>query len=139
MTSIRKRGAFLVFEGVDRSGKSTQVKRLVEKLNNKSIDAELLRFPDRTTATGKIINTYLQNGVELDDKAIHLLFSANRWEASKTIKDKLEKGVTLIVDRYAYSGVCFTAAKPDQDIGNQFRVYDKGWKSNTFCRMVQKP
>ena len=42
---------------------------------------------------------------------MHLLFSANRWEAAQSISDKLQQGKTLVVDRYAYSGACFTAAK----------------------------
>lgn len=42
--------------------------------------AELWRFPDRTTATGLMIDSYLQSKTELDDAAVHLLFSANRWE-----------------------------------------------------------
>ncbi len=42
--------------------------------------AELHRFPDRTTAIGGLIGQYLTKAVELDDKAAHLLFSANRWE-----------------------------------------------------------
>lgn len=78
-----KRGALIVFEGVDRCGKTTQTKKLLEYLKSCGIAAELLRFPDRTTQTGKIIDSYLVNGVELDDKAVHLLFSANRWEAAK--------------------------------------------------------
>lgn len=43
--------------------------------------AELWNFPDRAhTVTGGTINAYLTGGKELDDKAIHLLFSANRYE-----------------------------------------------------------
>lgn len=42
---------------------------------------------------------------------IHLLFSANRWERAKNIIKTLEAGVTVIVDRYCYSGVAFSAAK----------------------------
>ena len=38
-------------------------------------------FTDRTTAIGKAIDEYLNNKVELEDHAIHLLFSANRWES----------------------------------------------------------
>ena len=38
-------------------------------------------FSDRTTAIGQSINSYLQGKTELEDHAIHLLFSANRWEA----------------------------------------------------------
>jgi dTMP kinase len=44
------------------------------------VKAELWRFPDRTTEIGQMINRYLSNGVELDDAAVHLAFSANRWE-----------------------------------------------------------
>lgn len=35
---------------------------------------------DRTTTIGQMINSYLSNMTEMDDHAIHLLFSANRWE-----------------------------------------------------------
>jgi len=68
------RGAFIVLEGVDRCGKTTQAARLTEALG-----AEFMRFPDRTTAIGVMINSYLAQGVDMDDRAVHLLFSANRW------------------------------------------------------------
>ena len=51
----------------------------------------------------------------MDDHAIHLLFSANRWEVAKSIREKLNAGITLVVDRYAYSGVAFTSAKAGMD------------------------
>ena len=78
--SIVKRGTFIVFEGCDRSGKSTACKRLVDYLNEKNEKAKLMRFPDRTTEVGSAINGYLKGQKELDDHVIHLLFSANRWE-----------------------------------------------------------
>jgi dTMP kinase len=37
-------------------------------------------YADRTTPLGEIINKYLRKEMELDDRAAHLLFSANRWE-----------------------------------------------------------
>ena len=43
----RQRGALIVFEGCDRSGKSTQCKKLVDALTNDGIKAKLLRFPGR--------------------------------------------------------------------------------------------
>ncbi|KAJ8727943.1 hypothetical protein PYW08_016328 [Mythimna loreyi] len=106
-----KRGALIVIEGVDRTGKSTQARTLVENLNKKNIQAEYTNFPARETDVGKIINSYLQLKNELSDEVIHLLFSANRWERAKNIIKKLESGTTLIVDRYCYSGVAFSAAK----------------------------
>jgi len=79
MSAAVKRGALIVFEGCDRSGKTTQVQRLVERLNSQGKASRMMRFPDRTTGIGKVINSYLTCSEELDDRAIHLLFSANRW------------------------------------------------------------
>lgn len=79
-TQHQPRGAFIVFEGADRAGKSTQCQMLVEHLQAAGVAAELWRFPDRTTAIGKMINSYLTSQAEIDDAAVHLLFSANRWE-----------------------------------------------------------
>ncbi|CEI94785.1 hypothetical protein CU097_008418 [Rhizopus azygosporus] len=105
------RGLMIVVEGCDRSGKSTQCELLVHNLKSRNIDSELIKFPDRTTQTGKMIDSYLRQKSDLDDHAIHLLFSANRWEAMKSISEKLLAGKTLVIDRYAYSGVAFSVAK----------------------------
>ena len=91
------RGAFILFEGVDRCGKSTQSallnKYLEEKYPGKS---SLIRFPDRTSNIGQLINSYLQSTCNLSDQAIHLLFSANRWEASQNIISDLNAGKNLV-------------------------------------------
>lgn len=105
------RGAFIVFEGADRAGKSTQVARLAAHLTAAGVRAEAWRFPERSTTVGSTIDAYLKFAAELDDAAVHLLFSANRWERRATLLAALRSGTTLVVDRYAYSGVAFTAAK----------------------------
>ncbi|KAL4359852.1 hypothetical protein AHAS_Ahas08G0118800 [Arachis hypogaea] len=105
------RGALVVLEGLDRSGKSSQCSRLVNYFESQGISAELWRFPDRNTDVGKMISAYLTNTSQLDDHTIHLLFSANRWEKRSLMETKLKSGTTLIVDRYSYSGVAFSAAK----------------------------
>ncbi|XP_066991359.2 thymidylate kinase [Anabrus simplex] len=110
------RGALIVLEGCDRAGKSTQCKKLVAALTSRGILAESLTFPDRSTATGKLIDAYLCKKLDLTDQAIHLLFSANRWELEPTMKKQLNNGVTLIVDRYSFSGIAFSAAKKGMDI-----------------------
>jgi len=115
-----KRGAFILFEGIDRCGKTTQCQLLVDYLNKThscghaaSSAADLIRFPNRTSTIGKLINSYLSSteASDISDQTIHLLFSANRWEDNNNILTKLHNGVTLVCDRYAYSGVAFTAAK----------------------------
>lgn len=105
------RGIFIVFEGLDRSGKTTQSTLLFQELSKQGLQCCQMRFPDRTTQIGAIIDGYLGKKLELDDHAIHLLYSANRWEKASDIKKLLTSGTTIICDRYAFSGVAFTAAK----------------------------
>jgi len=107
----KERGILVVFEGVDRSGKTTQSTRIVSDLLEMGIPAVHMRFPDRKTATGKVINAYLQESVNTDDRAIHLLFSANRWEARDNLTKLINDGKVVVIDRYAYSGAAFSAAK----------------------------
>lgn len=105
------RGAFIVLEGLDRSGKTTQVKLLQSRLVEAGRDVRLMRFPDRTTPTGQIINQYLSSTTTLPDQSIHLLFTANRWEAAPAITALLSQGTTVVCDRYYYSGMVYSAAK----------------------------
>lgn len=107
----KSRGALIVLEGLDRSGKTSQSSRLLSSLEGLGHSAELWRFPDRTSSVGQMISAYLSNKSHLDDRTIHLLFSANRWEKRALMESKLKSGTTLIVDRYSYSGVAFSSAK----------------------------
>lgn len=109
--SSHSRGALIVLEGLDRSGKTSQSSRLLSYLKGLGFSAESWHFPDRNTGVGLMISSYLSNQSHLDDHAIHLLFSANRWEKKSLMESKLKRGITLIVDRYAYSGVAFSSAK----------------------------
>jgi len=75
-----------------------------------------------------MIDEYLRSKSELDDHAIHLLFSANRWELAyalshvyfpsvylfqcrASIERTLASGTAVVCDRYAFSGIAFSAAK----------------------------
>lgn len=112
--SHNQRGKLIVFEGADRSGKTTQTVRCVKALRELGCKVATdcpWRFPDRTTKVGKLIDAYLKDNVDLDDRVLHLLFSANRWEKATLIREALERGETVIVDRYAFSGVAYSAAK----------------------------
>lgn len=73
--------------------------------------AKYINFPDRTTESGSLINSYLTNKQDFNGETIHLLFTINRWEAMNKMEKLLNDGVTLIVDRYSFSGVAFSAAK----------------------------
>jgi len=106
---------------------------------------------DRTTTIGKMIDSYLRSGQDLNDQVIHLLFSANRWEArypyllrcwmkllmcSESLKASLLEGVNIVVDRYVYSGVAFSAAKVCHSV-TQLRHYVNIWHRDLIILGVE--
>lgn len=110
MKSLR-RGLFIVLEGCDHTGKSTQARLLTEALKKAGHKVRSIAFPNRASATGQLLDKYLKGEASLEDHAVHLLFSANRWEAAPELLSALAEGTTVIADRYAQSGVAFSAAK----------------------------
>ncbi len=72
--------------------------------------------PDRSTPIGKSIDAYLKGEAQQEDHVIHLLFSANRWEAAAQIRADIAEGITVVVDRYYYSGIVYSAAKDRLDL-----------------------
>lgn len=106
------RAPLIAIEGLDRSGKSTQTLKLVRRLQDSNRSVKLLKFPERTTAIGKLIDQYLKDKkYKLSDESVHLLFSANRWELQDKIIDLLTNQSIVVVDRYVYSGVAYSGAK----------------------------
>lgn len=108
--AARHRGLFFVFEGLDRSGKSTQSKLLTKKLEEAG-PVKWMCFPNRDTAVGTLIDLYLRRQIELPDETVHQLFSANRWESMASVVETLNAGTSVVCDRYAFSGVAYSAAK----------------------------
>mmetsp|Transcript_14760 Transcript_14760/g.57896 ORF Transcript_14760/g.57896 Transcript_14760/m.57896 type:complete len:227 (+) Transcript_14760:150-830(+) len=105
-----KRGALIVLEGIDRSGKTTLGKAMVESL---AAGGEVvhLRFPDRSTEVGHVLDLYLSKKLPLADEGLHLVMSANRWEKKDLIEESLAAGKMVVCDRYCFSGVAYSWAK----------------------------
>ncbi|ORX52600.1 hypothetical protein BCR36DRAFT_324539 [Piromyces finnis] len=109
--SEKNRGAFILLEGCDRSGKTTQAQLLLQSLKDKGQNVEFARFPERSSEIGKVIDQYLKSTTnEKNLKSMHLLFTANRWELMEDIVKKIKKGTTYVIDRYAYSGIVYSMA-----------------------------
>ncbi|CUM68040.1 uncharacterized protein PRCAT00005755001 [Priceomyces carsonii] len=103
-----ERGRLILIEGLDRTGKSTQASLLALELTN----AKVIKFPERSTKIGAVIDEYLTNeDFNLSDQSAHLLFLANRWEVAENMTKELNNGVSLVVDRYIYSGIAYSLAK----------------------------
>ncbi|KAL8638560.1 MAG: hypothetical protein Q9228_004298 [Teloschistes exilis] len=132
-TKPKPRGALIVIEGLDKAGKSTQCEKLFNHFEQQGRPVKRMRFPglqsplsvrkkalmnqlDRSTPIGKSIDSYLKGETHQEDHVIHLLFSANRWEAAAQIREDIAKGTTIIIDRYYYSGMIYSAAKNNANL-----------------------
>lgn len=102
---------FIVFEGIDRSGKTTQAKLLSSYLKKKKKQVLFLREPGGTPI-GENIRKILKNGKEeLSHVSQAMLFMASRSElVDKKIKPAVQKGVIVVLDRYYYSTCAYQGA-----------------------------
>jgi dTMP kinase len=106
--SSKKRGIFFVFEGPDNSGKTTHINMTVKALRKANVLCERLRFPNRSTRIGKLLDCYLQGETSFDSHTVQLLFAANRREMQTQIKSLLHKGIHIFCDRYFLSGLAYS-------------------------------
>jgi dTMP kinase len=103
-------GVFVVLEGGDGSGKSTQARLLVSRLRDLGREVVATREPGATEA-GAAIRALVLGGGELDPRAEALLIAADRAEhAAEVIRPALDRGAVVVSDRYipsslAYQGV----------------------------------
>jgi len=106
------RGKFIVFEGLDASGKETQAKKLVKYLKSKGINSIYTDEPTSSNSIGRFIKNWLARRIDIKSSySIPLLFAADRYEHLKTIiKPELEKGTWVISDRYMYSTLAYETA-----------------------------
>lgn len=108
--------SFIVIEGLDGSGKSTQLKMLKKYLEDNKIDYEYLHFP-RTDSRiyGDLIARFLRG--ELGDintvnpYLIALIYAGDRNDAKDKINQWVSEKKLVIVDRYVYSNIAFQCAK----------------------------
>ena len=100
-------GLFVVFEGVDGSGKSTQTRALRDRLSNAGIASTITHEPGGTP-TGNRIRTWLKAANDIDPLAELLLFSAARASLVRSvIVPALDRGGVVVCDRYTYSTVAY--------------------------------
>lgn len=98
-------GLFVTIEGIDRSGKSTQARRLADALGEEAL---LVREPGGTPAGERIRELLKDPSIELDPRTEALLFAAARAElVAAVIRPALEAGKVVISDRYLDSSLAY--------------------------------
>ncbi|MBR1717912.1 MAG: thymidylate kinase [Bacilli bacterium] len=112
----------IVIEGTDCSGKETQSKMLLERLNEKGFNSLYMTFPAYESPTGKIVGgSYLgkesigkcvfpEGAVNVDAKVASLYYAADRLYNKPLIEENL-KNNNLIIDRYVESNMAHQGSK----------------------------
>ena len=107
---------FVVIEGLDGSGKSTQIGLLRKYLDNKKISYRYLHFP-RTDSPifGDLISMFLRGDLgelgTVNPYLAALIYAGDRHAAKEMINGWLKNGNFVIVDRYVSSNIAFQCAK----------------------------
>lgn len=107
---------FIVLEGLDGAGKSTQIAKLREMFRSKGIESEYLHFPRFDAPVyGELIARFLRGDLgsveSVNPYLVALLYAGDRADAATMIGQWLADGKVVIVDRYVYSNIGYQCAK----------------------------
>jgi dTMP kinase len=112
------RGLFLVFEGPEGAGKSTQIARLAERLRAAGRDVVLTREPGGTRAGDAVRQVLLDPAQVIHPLTEFLLYSASRAQhVSEVIAPALEAGRDVVSDRFTGASVAYQGYGRGLDLG----------------------
>lgn len=115
-----------VIEGVDGAGKSTQIKLLQDFFRNMGYRSEYLHFP-RTDQPyfGELVARFLRGEFgslnQVDPYLVAMLYAGDRRDSSDLIRNWLNEGKIVLLDRYTYSNIAYQCAKLN-DVESQERL-----------------
>lgn len=113
-------GKFIVIDGTDGSGKTTQLQLLAGKLANEGYEVELADFPQYNSKSAGMVEEYLSGKYGEADSvnpyAASLLYSVDRFDASFQIREWLQAGKIVISNRYISSSFAHQGGKIDNPL-----------------------
>ena len=119
----------IVVEGLDGAGKSTQVRKMRQYLEEVCGSLEYIHFPRYDAPVyGELISKFLRGDFGPIDKVhpqlVALLFAEDRHGAAAELRRVLASGGTVLLDRYVYSNIAYQCAKmPDSESAEELREW----------------
>jgi len=111
-------GKFICFEGIDGSGKSTQIKILAKRLSSMNILCYETKEPT-DSPVGSLIRQILTGRIVMDNRALSGLFSADRVDhltnSVNGVCSKINSGVSVLMDRYYFSSYAYHGVDMSMD------------------------
>lgn len=104
-SSKQKRGKLIVIDGIDGSGKATQVKLLAKRLKKEGVKIKTIDFPRYGknffgTLIGEFLSGKYGDFIAVAPHIASTLYAGDRFESSKQIRKWLDEGYTVLADRY---------------------------------------
>jgi len=142
------RGKLIVIEGTDCSGKETQSDLLVKRLKEENINIEKFSFPNYDTPTGRIVGGpflgkeyigecwFSEGAVNVDPKVSGLYYAADRRYNIPKIKEALDRGYNVLIDRYVFSNMAHQSGKPESFDARK-EIYE--WVEKLEFEMLELP
>ena len=110
-----KEGVFIVIEGTDGSGKSTQFELLTKRLENAGYDVATFKFPQYNEPSSYFVKQYLAGAYgavdEVGPYTASLFYALDRFGAAAKIREALAQGKIVVVDRYTGSNMAHQGTK----------------------------
>jgi len=125
---------FITFEGIDGSGKSTQIEKLRKRLEKKGAQVDVYRDPGGPVVSEQIREILLSPDFEIDPVTELLLFSASRSQLmAENVLPGLKEGKVVILDRF------FDSTTAYQGYGRKSVSLEEIQKLNTIASHKRKP
>ncbi len=143
MKKNKTKGKLIVIDGIDGAGKATQTKLLIKKLKKEKFKTATIDFPRYyENFFGKMIgrfqNNEFGNAPKISPYLASILYAADRWETKEKIKEWLEDGKIVLLDRYSSSNQIHQGGKIlDQKKRKEFLEWLEKMEFNVF--KIPKP
>ena len=124
-----KKGKFIVFEGIDGAGKTTQIQLLAKRLRESGVDVDVSAEPT-TNESGKALRRALSGQDKKSYCEMAAMFVLDRIGHNYEIRELVDAGKTVISDRYYYSSLAY-----------QGKATDYNWvrTMNMDCPDIRRP
>ncbi|MDE6280292.1 MAG: dTMP kinase, partial [Oscillospiraceae bacterium] len=112
------KGKFIALEGIDGSGKSSQIGPLVKRLEGLGVPCRADREPT-ARPVGVLIRQALTGQTPLDPRVIAALYAADRLDhlvnEENGLRSAIDRGITVVSDRYYFSSYAYHSVDVDMD------------------------
>jgi dTMP kinase len=113
--------SLIVIEGLDGSGKGTQIKLLYKKLNSLGMEAKVITFPDYSSPSSSLVKMYLAGDFGMNAESVNTyaacsFYAVDRYASYITSwKADYDKGKIILADRYTTSNMIYQLEKQPRD------------------------